>query len=47
MEREVEQPFVANKSHEDSDIDINLPPIFDDYSEEESEEEKKAYLVEE
>ena len=47
MKREVEQPFIANESHEDSKVDFDLPPIIDDYSEEESEEEKKAYLGEE
>jgi len=47
MKREVEQPFVANESHEDSKVNFDIPPICDNYSEEESEEEKKAYLVEE
>jgi len=47
MKREVEQPFVANESYEDSRVDFDLPLIFDDYSEEKSVEEKKAYLVEE
>ena len=41
------QPFIVNESHEDSKVRFDLPPNFDDYSEEESKEEKKMYLVEE
>ena len=44
MKREAEQPFVSNEVDQSHKVDFDLPPIFDDYGEEEIEKDNNADL---